>query len=146
VVNCDVLEHVRDDVSALKEMLRVLKPGGILVATIPAHPFLWSEHDEALAHFRRYTRKEIISKLQEAGYHIEKLSAAVSFVFPIILAFRWLQRLRPRQPDEPKTDLRILPNPLNRALIALLKVEVWLMSHLNLPIGTSFALVARKGT
>jgi|LSQX01.3.fsa_nt_gb SAM-dependent methyltransferase len=144
VVSCDVLEHITDDIAALAEMRRVLKPGGILVATLPAHPFLWSEHDEALAHLRRYTRKEIVEKLQETGYKIEKLSAAVSFVFPAILAFRWLQRLRPKKPEAPKTDLRVLPGPLNLLLIALLNVEVWLMRYIQLPIGTSFALVARK--
>lgn len=144
VVSCDVLEHIGDDVAAMREMLRVLTPGGVLVATVPAHPYLWSEHDEALAHLRRYTRNEIVSKLQEAGYRVEKLSAAVSFVFPLILMFRWLQRLRPKRPDEPKTDLRILPEPLNRALIGLLSIETWLMRSMNLPIGTSFAVVARK--
>ncbi len=144
VTSCDVLEHVPDDSAALNETYRALRPGGVLVMTVPAHPYLWSEHDEALAHLRRYTRREIIGKLQEAGYRIEKFSSAVSFVFPMIFTFRMLQRLRTKQPDEPKTDLRILPPLLNNALIALLKSEMWLTRYINLPIGTSFVVVGRK--
>ncbi len=144
VVNCDVLEHIEDDVKALSEMFRVLRPGGILILTVPAHPYLWSEHDEALAHLRRYKRGEFQSKLQEAGYSVEKLSAAVFFVFPVILTFRLLQRLRPKGPGEPKTDLRILPAWINNALISLLHLETWLTRRVNLPIGTSFVAVARK--
>lgn len=144
VISCDVLEHIDTDVEAMREMQRVIRPGGILIATVPAHKFLWSEHDEALAHVRRYERKEFISRLQEAGYSIEKLSAAVSFVFPVILAFRLLQRVRPKPSDQPDTDLRILPKPINNVLIALLKLEAWLMKFMNLPVGTSLVVVARK--
>ncbi|MFO7947503.1 MAG: class I SAM-dependent methyltransferase [Armatimonadota bacterium] len=144
VVNCDVLEHIEGDVEALAEMFRVLRPGGIVILTVPAHPYLWSEHDEALAHLRRYRRSEFESKLQEAGYSVEKLSAAVFFVFPVILTFRLLQRLLPKKPGEPKTDLRILPTWLNNTLISLLHLETWLTRRINLPIGTSFVAVARK--
>ncbi len=144
VTSCDVLEHIPDDSAALQDTYRALRPGGILVMTVPAHPCLWSEHDEALAHLRRYTRREIIGKLQEAGYRIEKFSSAVSFVFPMIFTFRMLQRLRTKQPDEPKTDLRILPPLLNNALITLLRIEMWLTRYINLPLGTSFVVVGRK--
>lgn len=146
VVSCDVLEHIPDDIGALREMHGLLRPGGVLVATVPAHPFLWSEHDEALAHVRRYTRHEFVGKLQEVGYRVEKCSAAVSFVFPLILTFRLLQRLRPSSSQTPKTDLRILPPPVNRGLIALLGLETWLMRYTDLPVGTSFAVVARRPT
>lgn len=146
VVSCDVLEHIPDDIGALREMHGLLRPGGILVATVPAHPFLWSEHDEALAHVRRYTRRELVGRLQEVGYRVEKCSAAVSFVFPLILTFRLLQRLRPSSSQTPKTDLRILPPPVNRGLIALLNLETWLMRYTDLPVGTSFAVVARRST
>lgn len=144
VVNCDVLEHIEDDRGALGQMYRVLRPGGLLILTVPAHPYLWSEHDEALAHLRRYTRREFTDKLQEAGYRIEKLSAAVSFVFPGILAFRLLQRLFRNPSDEPKTDLRILPGPINTFLVKLLHIETEMMKYTNLPIGTSFVAVAQK--
>lgn len=144
VVSCDVLEHIADDTEALRQMYERLRPGGVLVATVPAHPFLWSEHDEALAHVRRYTRHEFVGRLQEVGYRVEKCSAAVSLVFPLILAFRLLQRLRPKSAAAPKTDLRILPRTINRCLIGLLGLETWLMRYGNLPVGTSFVVVARR--
>jgi len=146
VTSCDVLEHIRDDRHALREIFRVLRPGGILVATLPAHPFLWSEHDRALAHVRRYTRREIIAKLQDTGYRIEKLTAAVVLMFPPILAVRLLQRLRLKSTEHPDTDLQILPPIMNSTLIRILSFETWCSRWLNWPIGTSFALVARKPT
>ncbi|MEN6304801.1 MAG: methyltransferase domain-containing protein [Armatimonadia bacterium] len=144
VVSCDVLEHVPDDRAAVAEMVRVLRPGGHLVLTVPAHRFLWSEHDEALAHLRRYSAKELRALLQEAGLQVVKLSPVVVIAFPPILLFRLLQRLRRRQPDEPKTDLRVLPAPLNKLLIWALRLENWLLRYLNLPVGTSLVAVARK--
>lgn len=144
LVNCDVLEHIKDDREAIAQMYRILRPGSPLILTVPAHPYLWSEHDEALAHLRRYTRTEFQDKLQEAGFRIEKLSAAVSCVFPIILAFRMLQRLVRKPSDEPRTDVRILPGPINSVLVMVLHLETWLMKYIDLPIGTSFAAVARK--
>ena len=146
ITSCDVLEHIHDDAAALREMFRVLRPGGILVATLPAHPFLWSEHDRALSHLRRYTRREITAKLQDTGYRIEKFSAAVALMFPPILVVRLLQRLRPKSSDHPDTDLQILPPLINDTLISISRFETWCSRWLNWPVGTSFAIVARKPT
>ena len=145
VLSCDVLEHLADDRLALREMLQVLKPGGCLVLTVPAHRFLWSEHDEALAHVRRYSARELRVKLEESGAQVAKLSPVVTAAFAPILLFRLLQRLRPKGPDDPKTDLRILPHALNSLLIAALRAENWLLRFMNLPVGTSLVAVARKG-
>lgn len=144
VISCDVLEHLPDDQAGLREMLRVLQPGGFLFITVPAHRFLWSEHDEALGHRRRYRAKELRQKLQEAGANVLKLSAVVMFAFPPILLFRIGQRLRPKLPDEPRTDLRILKPWLNKLLIKSLQLENWLLQYLNLPLGTSYVAVAQK--
>jgi SAM-dependent methyltransferase len=144
LLSCDVLEHVDEDRVGLAEMARVLKPGGHLVITLPAHAFLWSEHDEALAHRRRYSAKEVRVMLQEAGLEVVKLSPVVTVAFLPILAFRLGQRLRRHTSDEPKTDLRILPRPLNNMLIGLLSFENWLLRFTNLPVGTSLVAVARK--
>jgi len=145
VISCDVLEHLPDDRAGLAEMMRVLQPGGILIITVPAHRFLWSEHDEALAHRRRYSARELRRKLQEAGVVVLKLSPVVVAAFAPILAFRLAQRLRPKLPDEPRTDLRVLPPWLNGLLIGALRLENWLLRLTNLPVGTSLVAVARKG-
>lgn len=144
VVNCDVLEHVDDDRAGLAEIVRVLRPGGVLVLTLPAHRFLWSEHDEALAHRRRYSARQLRQMLQEAGLEVVKLSPVVVAAFGPILVFRLLQRLRRPAPDEPKTDLRVLPRPLNSLLVAVLRLENRLLQQFNLPVGTSLVAVARK--
>ncbi len=144
VLNCDVLEHTPDDRAALAELVRVLKPGGIIVLTVPAHEFLWSEHDEALEHRRRYSARQLRRLLQESGMEVAKLSPVVVGVFGPILLFRLLQRLRPKAPEDPRTDLRVLPRVLNNLLIQGLRLENWLLRHVNLPVGTSLVAVARK--
>lgn len=144
VVSCDVLEHLPDDRVGLSEIMRILKPGGYLVMTVPAHQFLWSEHDEALSHLRRYSARQLRQLLQEAGADVVKLSPVVVVAFFPIMIFRLLQRLRPKKPEEPKTDLRVLPSPLNTLLISFLRLENWLLRYVNLPVGTSLVAVARK--
>lgn len=144
VISCDVLEHLSDDRTGLAEMTRVLQPDGKLIITVPAHRFLWSEHDEALAHRRRYSARELRDKLKEAGLEVVKLSPVVVAAFAPILMFRMAQRLRPKLPDEPRTDLRVLPRWLNNLLIGSLKLENWLIRYINLPVGTSLVAVATK--
>jgi ubiquinone/menaquinone biosynthesis C-methylase UbiE len=144
VVSCDVLEHVPDDRAGLADMMRVLQPGGVLILTVPAHRMLWSEHDEALSHRRRYSARELRRKLQEAGGEVVKLSPVVVAAFAPILAFRLAQRLRPKLPDEPRTDLRVLSPWLNRLLVAALQAENWVLRWGSLPVGTSLVAVAKK--
>ena len=143
VISCDVLEHLPDDRAGLREMARVLQPGGVLIITVPAHRFLWSEHDEALAHRRRYSARELRRLLEEVGAEVVKLSPVVVVAFGPILVFRLLQRLRPKLPGEPRTDLRVLKPWLNNLLIGALKLENWLLRYINLPVGTSLVAVAR---
>src|SRR3989344_4017825 len=66
----DVIEHIKDDERTLGEMFRVLKPGGLLLMTVPAYPWMWSEHDEALHHMRRYRAGELRTKIKNGGFLI----------------------------------------------------------------------------
>jgi SAM-dependent methyltransferase len=137
----DVLEHLPDDRPALRELWRVLQPGGILIITVPAYRFLWSKHDVALHHYRRYKARELRQRLQEAGFEVRKLSYAVSLLFMPILMVRWWDRWR-RTP--PAATLFPLPSALNRGLIRLQEWESRLIERVNLPFGVSLVAVASK--
>lgn len=68
-----VLEHVADDVAAARRMLRALRPGAPAIVLVPAHPRLWSAHDRAVGHYRRYTRARLCATLRGAGFTIERV-------------------------------------------------------------------------
>ncbi len=144
VVSCDVLEHVAEHETAMAEMARVLRPGGICVLTVPAHLCLWSEHDEALGHIRRYETREFVRLMEGAGLRIEKLTHAVALALPAIILYRAMKRLLALGNGGPKTALVRLPRPMNRLLVAFLDFENLLIRHISLPVGTSLVAVARK--
>lgn len=137
----DVLEHLPDDRPALRELHRVLQSGGYLMITVPAYRWLWSKHDVALAHYRRYTARELQTRLCEAGFQVRKLSYALCLLMPLIALTRWLDRLRP---GKPAATVVPVPRWANRALIRLLDAETRLLMRTNLPFGVSLAAVAQK--
>lgn len=143
VISCDVLEHIDDDSQALREMMRVLRPGGYGVITVPAHKWLWSDHDKALDHRRRYSAPELRDKLRRAGFEIVRFSYAVSLMFPALIAFRIARRLKPHV--KPQTEFLKLPKILSEMLIGMLKLEELMICHgLPLPPGASLVAVVRK--
>ena len=144
VTALDLLEHIPDDGAALREFARVLRPGGLLILTVPAGPFLWSEHDEALDHLRRYRRAELQRMLEAAGFVTERLSPAIAALFLPIAALRLFQRVRRRKKGRPQTAFIIPPRPINWLLIALLTLENRCLMHFDLPLGVSLVAVARK--
>ena len=86
----DVIEHIKDDVSFLQSMRLLLKPGGLLYATVPAYPFLWSEEDVKAGHFRRYTLKGISETLKAAHFEIVFSTCFFRFLPPVIFLLRTL--------------------------------------------------------
>ena len=144
VLALDLLEHIRDDGAAVGEFARVLRPGGVLIATVPARPELWSEHDEALDHLRRYRAARLRQILVDAGFHIRKLSPVITALLLPIGALRLAQRILPRKRGAPETAFIIPPKCINWLLTAILRLErVWLR-RFNLPVGVSLVAVARK--
>jgi dolichyl-phosphate beta-glucosyltransferase len=146
VVTClDVLEHTNDPLEALAEIKRVLKDNGKLILTVPAFRILWSQHDDALCHLRRYEKESLISDLNEAGFKVEKIGYFFFVSFFIVASIRILRRFY--FTGKIKSDTTTLPpKPLNKFFIALFRNEIRISDILNFPFGTTLYAVASKQT
>lgn len=140
----DVLEHIDDENSFLREVRRVLRPGAFVLLSVPAYPFLWSEHDVSLHHRRRYVRRTLRDALTRNGFEVVRLSHGMASVFPLIAGYRLLARLAPRR-REPQASYVRTPALLNRLLSVLLEIESLWLRRADLPFGTSLLCLARKG-
>jgi SAM-dependent methyltransferase len=140
----DLLEHIGDDAGAVREFVRVLRPGGLLIATVPAGPMLWSEHDEALDHLRRYRAREFRRLLDAAGLEVLRFSPLITTLLAPIALLRLAQRLRPKRAGRPQTALIIPPPWINRWLIRLLVWENRWLLRFRLPFGVSLMAAAAK--
>ena len=139
----DVLEHLDDDKEGLAEIRRVLKPAGQLLMTVPAYRFLWSVHDEALGHRRRYVASEVHSLLNTSGFVVIRRSYAISFALPGIMAFRIAQGLLPTMAEGGASYVEV-PERTNKLLTNLLKLEGRMMGAIDLPFGASIIALARR--
>jgi SAM-dependent methyltransferase len=142
----DVLEHLDDDASALAEMLRLVRPGGIVVITVPAMRWLWSDWDVALHHRRRYHRADLRALCRRPGAEVLHLAYFNAFALPAIAAVRGARRILPRRGGpgaEPRMEDRIPPRPVNALLrVALVVPARW--RRLRPPLGVSLLGVLRR--
>ncbi len=120
LVCLDVLEHVLDDRLALAELRRVSSPGSFLITTVPAYPALWSPHDVAAGHVRRYRAGELAGKAQSEGWHPLLETGFNAFLLPLAACTRTLARIRRARP---RSDLLSTPRRLNRVLEVPLRAE-----------------------
>ncbi len=133
------------DLQALREMRRVLKPGGLVLQNLPAYEWLRSHHDLAVHTRQRYTRRRLRELLREAGLKEVVLSYRNTALFPVAALLRGLQKLLRPNPPGAKSDLRSLPRPLNRALTLPLLLENRLIRRgVRFPFGLSVYCVAMK--
>ncbi len=137
----DVFEHIEDHAKAYAECARILKPGGLLVLSVPAFRNLWGPHDVALHHFRRYRRREVIDCLRAAKLDPVTVSYSVFFLFPLVVISRLLQKTKRGRAS---VQLPVVPGWLNSALIRLGDLEASLLVKMRLPWGSSIVAVARK--
>ena len=138
----DIIEHIEDDKMALKNLYNALKPGGLVNITVPACKFLWSQFDE-LDHKRRYSKKELIEKVQEAGFLVRRTSFLMFFLFPVVYVVRKLQTYPKDTKLEHVKEVRIVP-VIKDIFLALFRLEKYLIRLLNFPIGSSLILMAER--
>jgi SAM-dependent methyltransferase len=142
----DVIYCLDDDSEqqAVREMFRVLKPGGVLLLNTAALEMLRGSHSALTMERRRYSRQRLTSLLTGAGFVIERMTFTNMVTFPFTLAVRWIERVTGRAETASDADLRVPASPINRTFDAMLALEHALMSVIDLPIGTSLMCVARK--
>lgn len=139
----DVLEHIKHDDEALKEWFRVLRPGGKLFLTVPAYKWLWSGHDTALHHHRRYRRSQLGGMFDKTGFNKKKLSYAIVFSLPLVAGFRMLKSLTKAEVDS-HTSYVELPKWANTMFTKLLYAEAWFHRFIDFPSGTTVIAVVEK--
>lgn len=141
ILALDVVEHIEDDRAALAEMARTLRPGGVLILTVPQHPWLWSAVDVWSGHQRRYERAALRQRLCEGGLRVERLTSFSALILPLLA----LARHRPKPATfDPLAELRISA-PLNALLRLPAALERGLIgAGVSFPAGGSLLAVARR--
>lgn len=138
----DVLEHIQGEAEAVAALKTVLKPGGFVVLTVPAYPWLWGPHDLMLQHERRYTRSRLARVLQDGGLQVQRISYFNTLLFPLACASRLMDRWSRKH----KCPGQIPPPNVNRLLTKVFASERHLLGRTSLPFGLSLLAVARAST
>jgi SAM-dependent methyltransferase len=144
LITClDVIEHTPDDRVTLRELRRVSRPGGFLLVTVPAYQGLWSTHDVANHHYRRYSRSRLRAAARDAGWGLVRMTSFNGLLLAPAAAVRLAERRRLREPDSDyKPELTLGPDWLNSLLEQPLRIEArWLASGRTMPAGLSLLAV-----
>jgi SAM-dependent methyltransferase len=140
----DVLEHIADDRGVIDQVKLALRPGGMFVITVPQYQWMWSRLDEVVEHKRRYTRADLLGKLQDAGFTIRYITSFVTLLFPVMVMSRLLSKSASR-PDDARGEFAAkvtIPAPLNWAFDKVMRVEEALLrTGVRLPFGGSLLIV-----
>ncbi|HEX9960748.1 MAG TPA: class I SAM-dependent methyltransferase [Pyrinomonadaceae bacterium] len=137
----DVVEHLDDDVAGLKEMRRVLKTGGRTLIFVPAFMWLWGVQDDISNHRIRYTKKQIVERLEKAGFEIERATYANWTFFAPILAGRTLMKITGIKPE---SENNVNVSALNGIFGKLFGAERFWLKNFDFPFGVSIVVVAKK--
>jgi len=137
VLALDVLEHLDDDTAGLREAARLVKPGGLLLVTVPALPSLWGGQDIVSCHRRRYTRSTFTETFARAGLPAPRATYFNTLLFPAVAAVRWGRRAL-GQANRLESDFATAkPGLLNHLLALIFTAEQYMVSRFRLPIGIS---------
>lgn len=138
VAALDVVEHIPDDKAALEGISRVLKPGGKLLMTVPAHQWMWSAHDVVNHHQRRYSKRDFKRLVNESPLKLESIGYLNSLLFPLALA----QRLASKLTGKEDANLAPPAEPINQVLERVFALERRVIGRIPLPPGLSLFAVA----
>jgi len=144
VTSFDVLyeQAVTSDLAALTEFFRILRPGGLALLRLPAYNWLRGQHDLTIHTARRYTVPQVTQLLKDSGFQPLRVSYANTFLFPLALAKRLLERISPPAPSS--SDLSVNVGMLNGLFKHILASEAFFVSRIGLPFGLSVIALARK--
>ena len=139
----DVLEHIGEDEIVLAAFFRALTPGGMLFLTVPQHAWMWSEADDIAHHKRRYSKWELLKKVEASGFQVVETFSFVSLLLPLM----WLSRLKKKSKNnalDPARELKI-PSFLNAFLYGVMLLEFsCIRLGISLPFGGSRMVIAKK--
>jgi SAM-dependent methyltransferase len=138
----DVIEHVEEDRESLETIARKLKAGGRILITVPAHPWMWSAHDEVNHHKRRYTARSLRRLIDSAGLRTELLSPFNSLLFPLAAAARIAGRIAGKQ----DSDDKLPPALLNTLFETVFGWERYAIGRVKFPPGVSLVAIASPAT
>ena len=139
----DVLEHIKEDETVLAQLHGAIKPGGVLLLTVPQHPWLWSASDEYACHVRRYKRAEIEQKVLSVGFELLRSSSFVTSLLPAMMLSRVLQKQEIKDFD-PARELKINA-VLNKSFYTLMMLELaGIRFGMSYPVGGSRLIVAER--
>jgi SAM-dependent methyltransferase len=141
VLALDVIEHIDDDHAAVREMKRVLKPGGIMIIKVPAFKFLWGLQDEVAHHKRRYTKESLAHVLTSEGLELKRTTYFNTFLFMPITAVRMLQKLIP---PKRASDFELNNPTINKILTKVFTAESRMLRTMNMPFGISVLAIAKN--
>jgi SAM-dependent methyltransferase len=134
----DVVEHIEDDVAALRAMRARLAPGGKILITVPAHQWMWSAHDVVNHHHRRYSKGTLVKAIEAAGLRPRKLGYFNSLLFPLAAGARLAGRITGRDDSDDSPP----PGPVNKLFEAIFRLERHLVGRLPMPPGVSIVTLA----
>jgi SAM-dependent methyltransferase len=142
----DVLEHCEPEKQAMRELTRVLAPGGRLLMSVPAYQWAWTDHDVQAGHYRRYTRHRLLAAVEAAGLEVRRSTYAFSAVFPFFVAERIMRKLRRRVAAD-SSRLTAVPRPIETVLMGAAGVDLRTLRKHDLPFGSSiFVAAVKSGT
>lgn len=143
ITSFDVLYHVEDDLKAMRELARVLKPGGHLLLRVPAYEWMRRQHDIQVSTIRRYTRNQVKTLFRECGFRSVKLTHANTFLFPLAVLNTLLEKLHP--PKQDSSEIAASSGKLNGLFKFILSCESPFAARFLLPYGLSIFALGEKG-